>query len=88
MKNISKNVVLWIIIGLLLIVLFNLFQGLHVLVVRRDATARPVRADARGGQGRRASAAARRRARRARAAPHAKRVVPGSGEASPSPRKP
>ncbi len=27
MKNISKNVVLWIIIGLLLIVLFNLFQG-------------------------------------------------------------
>ena len=27
MKNMSKNVVLWIIIGLLLIVLFNLFQG-------------------------------------------------------------
>ncbi len=27
MKNISKNVILWIIIGLLLIVLFNLFQG-------------------------------------------------------------
>ncbi len=27
MKNLSKNVVLWIIIGLLLIVLFNLFQG-------------------------------------------------------------
>ncbi len=27
MKNISKNIVLWIIIGLLLIVLFNLFQG-------------------------------------------------------------
>ena len=27
MKNISKNLVLWIIIGLLLIVLFNLFQG-------------------------------------------------------------
>ena len=27
MKNISKNVVLWIIIGLLLVVLFNLFQG-------------------------------------------------------------
>ena len=27
MKNISKNVVLWLIIGLLLIVLFNLFQG-------------------------------------------------------------
>ena len=27
MKNISKNFVLWIIIGLLLIVLFNLFQG-------------------------------------------------------------
>ena len=27
MKNYSKNVVLWIIIGLLLIVLFNLFQG-------------------------------------------------------------
>ncbi len=27
MKNISKNVVLWVIIGLLLIVLFNLFQG-------------------------------------------------------------
>ncbi len=27
MKNISKNVVLWIIIGLLLIVLFNIFQG-------------------------------------------------------------
>tara|TARA_B100001248_G_scaffold181054_1_gene137778 strand:- start:254 stop:2155 length:1902 start_codon:yes stop_codon:yes gene_type:complete len=27
MKNISKNVVLWIIIGLLLILLFNLFQG-------------------------------------------------------------
>ena len=27
MKNISKNVVLWIIIGLLVIVLFNLFQG-------------------------------------------------------------
>ena len=27
MKNISKNIILWIIIGLLLIVLFNLFQG-------------------------------------------------------------
>ena len=27
MKNISKNLVLWIIIGLLLVVLFNLFQG-------------------------------------------------------------
>ncbi len=27
MKNISKNIVLWIIIGLLLVVLFNLFQG-------------------------------------------------------------
>ena len=27
MKNMSKNVVLWVIIGLLLIVLFNLFQG-------------------------------------------------------------
>ena len=27
MKNLSKNVILWIIIGLLLIVLFNLFQG-------------------------------------------------------------
>ena len=27
MKNMSKNVILWIIIGLLLIVLFNLFQG-------------------------------------------------------------
>jgi len=27
MKNISKNVILWVIIGLLLIVLFNLFQG-------------------------------------------------------------
>ena len=27
MKNLSKNIVLWIIIGLLLIVLFNLFQG-------------------------------------------------------------
>ena len=27
MKNVSKNVILWIIIGLLLIVLFNLFQG-------------------------------------------------------------
>ena len=30
MKNISKNVVLWIIIGLLLIVLFNLFQNSSV----------------------------------------------------------
>ena len=27
MKNISKNLILWIVIGLLLIVLFNLFQG-------------------------------------------------------------
>ena len=27
MKNISKNVILWIIVGLLLVVLFNLFQG-------------------------------------------------------------
>ena len=27
MKNFSKNIVLWIIIGLLLVVLFNLFQG-------------------------------------------------------------
>ena len=27
MKNFSKNIVLWLIIGLLLIVLFNLFQG-------------------------------------------------------------
>ena len=27
MKNVSKNVILWVIIGLLLIVLFNLFQG-------------------------------------------------------------
>ncbi len=27
MKNISKNVILWVIIGLLLIILFNLFQG-------------------------------------------------------------
>ncbi len=27
MKNMSKNIILWIIIGLLLIVLFNLFQG-------------------------------------------------------------
>ena len=27
MKNFSKNIILWIIIGLLLIALFNLFQG-------------------------------------------------------------
>ncbi len=27
MKNMSKNIILWVIIGLLLIVLFNLFQG-------------------------------------------------------------
>ena len=27
MKNMSKNVILWIVIGLLLIILFNLFQG-------------------------------------------------------------
>ena len=27
MKNISKNVILWIVIGLLLIALFNLFQN-------------------------------------------------------------
>ena len=27
MKNFSKNIVLWIIIGLLLVALFNLFQG-------------------------------------------------------------
>ena len=27
MKNFSKNIVLWIIIGLLLVGLFNLFQG-------------------------------------------------------------
>ena len=27
MKNFNKNIVLWIIIGLLLIALFNLFQG-------------------------------------------------------------
>ena len=27
MKNISKNIILWVVIGLLLIVLFNLFQG-------------------------------------------------------------
>ena len=27
MKNISKNLILWLVIGLLLIVLFNLFQG-------------------------------------------------------------
>ena len=27
MKNFSKNIILWIIIGLLLVALFNLFQG-------------------------------------------------------------
>ena len=27
MKNFSKNIILWVIIGLLLIALFNLFQG-------------------------------------------------------------
>ena len=27
MKNFSKNIILWIVIGLLLIALFNLFQG-------------------------------------------------------------
>ena len=27
MKNFSKNIVLWLIIGLLLIALFNIFQG-------------------------------------------------------------
>ncbi|SVA46282.1 uncharacterized protein METZ01_LOCUS99136, partial [marine metagenome] len=27
MKNITKNIVLWIIVGLLLVALFNLFQG-------------------------------------------------------------
>ena len=27
MKNFSKNIILWIIVGLLLIALFNLFQG-------------------------------------------------------------
>ena len=27
MKNFSKNIVLWIVIGLLLVALFNLFQG-------------------------------------------------------------
>ena len=27
MKNFSKNIILWVIIGLLLVALFNLFQG-------------------------------------------------------------
>ena len=37
MNNLGKNLALWVIVGLLLVALFNLFEGVSAMTRRRNS---------------------------------------------------